>query len=451
MPRIHELRDAKAAKYQELRALDELANAEARDLSAEEQVRFDAGMAECARLGAAIEREEALMEGERSLEGIEIGAAAIASDPVPEAAKEGRFNSLGEMLQAVAHADGEYSTRDEWDARLKDLFVPSKGYEAASGASGANESTPSEGGFAVQTDHASGILEMAHDAGQLLSRVRRIPLSTNANGVKILGVDESSRADGQRWGGVRTYWANEAATVADSKPKYREIELRLNKLMGIGYTTDELLSDAAALDSVMRRAFAEEIEFKTEEGIFAGTGAGQMLGFINSGALITVEKEGGQAAGTITTPNILNMWSRMPARLRRSAVWFVNQDVETQLYQLTLGGGAGMVLLYRPPGVEGPNVNSPFGTLFGRPVIPIEHAATLGTAGDITLMDPSQYLMIDKNGVQADTSMHVRFLYNEMTFRITYRVDGQPAWRLPLMPKNGANTHSPYIALQTRD
>jgi HK97 family phage major capsid protein len=284
--------------------------------------------------------------------------------------------------------------------------------------------------------------------GEVVSRVRRVPISTNANSIKLPAVDETSRVDGSRWGGVRAYWANEADTVTASRPKFRTIDLTLEKLMAIGYATEELLQDASALESVMMQAFAEEMSFKAEDAIINGDGSGKPLGVLNSGAVVSVAAESGQAVSTVVTQNILNMWSRLPIRARRSAVWYINQDVEKQLYALTLGSGTAVVLLYTPPGVNGNN--SPYGLLMGRPVIPVEYCATLGTAGDIILMDPQSYVMADKGGVAAAQSMHVRFLYDEMTFRFTYRLDGQPIWRTALTPFKGANTLSPYITLAAR-
>ena len=46
--------------------------------------------------------------------------------------------------------------------------------------------------------------------------------------------------------------------------------------------------------------------------------------------------------------------------------------------------------------------------------------------------------------------MHVAFLTDEMVFRITYRVDGEPMWTAPLTPFKGSNTKSPFIALASR-
>jgi HK97 family phage major capsid protein len=92
----------------------------------------------------------------------------------------------------------------------------------------------------------------------------------------------------------------------------------------------------------------------------------------------------------------------------------------------------------------------PYGTLFGRPVIPVEYCQTLGTKGDVVLADLSQYVMIEKGGVQAAQSIHVRFLNDEQTFRWVVRNDGQPTWNAALTPYKGSNTLSPFVCVAAR-
>jgi len=93
----------------------------------------------------------------------------------------------------------------------------------------------------------------------------------------------------------------------------------------------------------------------------------------------------------------------------------------------------------------------PFDTLFGRPILPMEQCATLGTVGDIIYVAPRQYLTITKGGVEAAQSMHVQFITHEMTFRFNWRVNGQPIWGAALTPMSGSgNTLSPYVAVATR-
>ena len=74
----------------------------------------------------------------------------------------------------------------------------------------------------------------------------------------------------------------------------------------------------------------------------------------------------------------------------------------------------------------------------------------MGAKGDIILDDLSQYLLVDKGGINAASSIHVRFLYDENVFRFTYRVDGQPIWNAPITPYKGAGTLSPFVTLAAR-
>lgn len=382
---------------------------------------------------AKIETRKALDEGrEFDADGIEVPENQPAKlDPQAQARP---FKSLGEQLVAIARSSAQGATIDN---RLLEI----------QNASGANESIPSEGGFLVQQDFASEIIQNIHETAILASRCTRVTISSNANGLKMLGVDETSRATGSRWGGVQGYWANEAATVTASKPKFRQIELNLNKLMALYYATDELLADAPALEGILRQAFAEELAFLTDDAIYRGTGAGRPLGILNAGCLVSVPAEAGQAADTVVYENVVKMWSRMPARSRANAVWFINQELEPQLHQMYLAIGTAGVPVYLPAnGVA----QQPYGTLFGRPVLPIEHASAPGDVGDILLADMSQYLLADKGGVQTASSMHVKFEYDEMAFRVTYRVDGQPKLAKSITPYKGSNALSPFVALAAR-
>jgi len=95
---------------------------------------------------------------------------------------------------------------------------------------------------------------------------------------------------------------------------------------------------------------------------------------------------------------------------------------------------------------------APTQMLYGRPIIAIEQAKTVGTVGDINLVDLSQYLLIDKGGIKSDMSIHVKFMYDESVFRFTYRVNGQPTWDSALTPANGTgSTLSPFVVLASRD
>lgn len=308
-------------------------------------------------------------------------------------------------------------------------------------AQGLNERVDSEGGFLVQHDVTDEILRDTYETGLLVTRTRRRPVT--GSGFKAKAVDETSRADGQRMGGIQAFWTGEADTMTATKPKFRIIDLDLDKLTGVYYATDELLQDAASLEAEVRGWFVEEFGFKFDDGIIRGTGAGMPLGILNSPALVTQAAEGGQTADTVNALNIQKMWARMPARSLGRASWIINQAVWPQLFAMNQAN--------MPIFLQGGNLASaPFGTLLGRPILPAEQASAIGDVGDVIFADLSQYLWIEKGGVQAASSIHVQFLTGETAFRFVVRVNGAPIPAAAVTPFKGADTLSPFVTLAAR-
>ena len=444
--KLKQLQDRQTAIVAAMRGVsDKAAEDDGRQLTEEEQAEYGKYEAELADTKTSLAREQHLQELERAM--IPSGptpatptATPVQGDPTPAEPKQ--WDTFGELLQGVAFA--ATNPANLWDERLR---------QAA--PAGLNEGVASQGGFLVQTDFSNELLRRAYSSNQVLNGgagyggVRKIPIGPNSNGVKINAVNETSRADGSRWGGVRAYWIEEAGTKDDTKPDFRQIELNLKKLVGLCYATDELLQDAAALEAVLMQAFADEFGFKIQDSLINGTGAGVPLGILNAGVLINQAKETGQAATTIVKENIDKMWSRMWPQGISNSVWLINQQCYPQLFSLSQSVGTGGLPVYLPPGGLS---QSPYGTLLGRPVVPIEQCQALGTKGDIYFADWSQYLWCDKGGMKSDSSIHVKFTSDETTFRFVYRADGQPAWASPTTPfKGGATaTTGPFVTLATR-
>lgn len=311
--------------------------------------------------------------------------------------------------------------------------------------SGMSESSAGDGGFLIPPEFSQKIFERVYD-NDLLSRTDQYTVAGNT--MLFPAIDEQSRVDGSRMGGILGYWLDEAGQITSSKAKIRQIRMQLKKLACLAYVTDELLTDASLpLEQYLIRLFAEEIKFQMGAAIFAGPGGGQPLGFLGAPCTVSVAKETGQAAATILTENIIKMWARMWAPSKKNAVWLVNQDITQQLLTMTLGVGTGGVVTYMPPGGLS---QAPYATLFGRPVFEVEFARQLGTKGDIALVDLSQYLTISKGSADAEMSMHLRFDFDELAFRVIFRADGQPWWNTALTPYKGSATQSPFIVLDTR-
>jgi len=347
------------------------------------------------------------------------------------------FKSFGDQLMAVR------------DAAMPGNRVDNRLYQVAErrAATGLSESVPSEGGFLVDQAFSNSLLQNIWSGNEVLKRITLHSLSGNTNGIRLPGLNESSRADGSRQGGIQAYWKAEAAEKTASKPTFRQIELNLNKLIGLVYSSDELFQDVSILESFIKKAFAAEFDFKLQDAIINGSGSGQPLGILNAGCIVSVSKETGQSSDTIVYENVLKMWSRLMASSRAKSIWLINQNCEPQLYKMSLAVGAGGVPVYMPAGGA---AASPYSTLFGRPVVPIEQCPNVGDTGDICLCDFSQYIGIDKGGMQSDVSMHVRYIYDESVFRFVYRFDGQPVLASAITPFKGTDTLSHFVKLNER-
>ena len=131
-------------------------------------------------------------------------------------------------------------------------------------ATGLSENVPADGGYLLAPQVSDGLIERMYEDGHLLQRVASDPIGPNSNSALYNAVDETSRADGSRWGGLRGYWVAEAASVPSSKPAFRQMELKLKKVAALCYATDEQLMDTVNLESWLSRTVPNELRFQVE-------------------------------------------------------------------------------------------------------------------------------------------------------------------------------------------
>jgi hypothetical protein len=245
------------------------------------------------------------------------------------------FGSKGAFLHAVKEMATGNPTNDsvkkinDWrDMQAKaGLGLETKG---AATPSGMHEGSDSDGGVLVLPEFSRDIYERSVQEDNFLAQSNNTVIRGNT--LSLLGVDDASRANGSRWGGIQGYWANEAELKVGSRPKFRMMDLRLKKLYVLAYCTDELLEDSPyALEQRIGGGAAKEIAFKCNDAMISGTGAGVPLGITKGGAVISVPKTTGQLAATVTPDNIEAMWARLNPAYRSTAVWLVNLDVEPAL------------------------------------------------------------------------------------------------------------------------
>ena len=379
----------------------------------------------------------------------EIDYKELLKQAVTEAADE----AVKKYREAEPKDTGGFQVEDEADRALKgNPIKPGEFFTAVKDAAvrpheidkrllplkatGLNEAIPSQGGFLVPIDVAAGIQQNMWGVGTVLSFFN--PINVSGNGLTVNALEETSRADGYRQGGIRGYWLAEAGTKTATKPEFRQIDLKLKKVAALCYATDELLDDATALSSWITNNVPNELRFKVEQAIMNGDGVGKPLGILQSGALVSATRTD---ANEIDSFDVVRMWaSRLPGLY--DYVWFVSNTATVQLYNMTLGN---MPVFMPPGGMSG----APYGTILGRPVIETEYNPSLGVAGDILLASPSQYALINKGGVQSASSIHVQFVADETVFRFVYRVDGQPMHESTIAPYYASTDAaiSPFVVL----
>lgn len=378
----------------------------------------------------AAEKVEAMKAKASASTGRKTQAAAPASTVKVEVGEQrnarfGGFNNNGEWLMAVKRA----GQTGEIDKRFY-------GPQAAT----AYEKVGEDGGFLVPEEISGAILKKLEVQESLMSSATVTQVSGNA---LTINVDES-----QPWNqGIQAYWTQEGATISESKPSFKQASWRLHKLAALVKATDELLEDAVALESYIKNSAPSAFMNKINNAIIGGNGVGKPEGIISSGFAYTVAKESMQTADTVNAKNVLKMYSRMLPTSRASAAWYINPAVEDQLRVMV---DANDNYIYIAPG--GQLNQTPYGTLLGRPVIPLMGAMpALGDLGDIIFGDLAYYYMIRKaGGVKSATSIHLLFDKEQTAFRFSMRVDGKCPFKAPVTTEYGSYDMSAFILLEAR-
>lgn len=347
-------------------------------------------------------------------------------------------------LTLIENRQGQAPSREFTERSMRPLFDP----ESRAAGTGQIQGVGSEGGFLLQSETSIDLMTNGFNNSEVLRRCQRRTL-TGSESLEIVGIDETSRATGSRGGGVRVYTDAELSQITSSATKFEKIKLAPERLSGLYYASDKILMNATFLGQEMRQLFEEEFAFKTQDLVMEGTGAGQALGIKVAPCAISIDKETGQVAATIVSENVLKMFERFYLRGGSgSVVWLANRNCFFNLYTLTydIGTGGEMARLFVPPRNPGEN-----GSMIGYPVVFIEQAESIGTAGDLWLCDFSQYVCVDYGDINEASSIHFKFDYAQTTFRFIYYFDGQPRLVSAITPFKGtSSTVSPFVNIAVR-
>jgi HK97 family phage major capsid protein len=311
----------------------------------------------------------------------------------------------------------------------------------AAATGGFTVGVPSDGGMFLQGETVVDLMTNGFNNSEILPRTAKRTL-TATQFVEIFGIDEASRKTGSRGGGIRVYTNKELGEFTASKTQIKKIRIEPQKLTGLFYASGEWMRNVTFMGQEVRGLFGEEFAFKCQDLAIRGSGAGEALGILNAGCLVSVAKETGQGAKTIKAQNLSKMWARFQGQ---NPVWFINRDCGPELDQLSITAGTAALeprfVTYDAQGIM---------RIKGAPVVVIEQCETVGTVGDIILADWGQYVAADQGNIEEAMSIHVEFIYDQNTYRFIYYFDGQPRWASAITPFKGSNTVSPFVVLASR-
>jgi HK97 family phage major capsid protein len=323
------------------------------------------------------------------------------------------------------------------------------------------ESSGVTGGYTVPPMFAEKLMSLSLEDEIVEPRASRMQMTSKTLEVPSLDITTSYGAGITPFlGGVQASWTSEGATRAESEPQFRGTMLNAWELSFYAVASNNILADnAVGLDSLLTQLFSGAIGWYKDYAFFQGNGVGKPLGMINSPAAIQVNRTGGSS--TIVSTDVAAMFSHLYFNLARAAstIWVTHQSCLSQVLLLSdQSGGTGSAtnsgrfsFVSIDEGFQKSQPESggiwTFGSLLGRPLFISEKVPALGSTGDLGLYDVSKYLLGQRMELQIDVSPHVKFLNNQMTWRVIWRGDGQPWLNGPITLADGVKTVSPFVLL----
>lgn len=311
------------------------------------------------------------------------------------------------------------------------------------------EGSGATGGYTVPVQFYADLLRLVAEDAFVRQMCTVMPMQSLSMYIPALQQSDSpSTGTSAFFGGIIATWQPEAQTINQSNPTFRQIQLTARTLEFYTVASNQLLQDnAVALDTLLTTLFKEGMAWFYDYYILRGTGVDQPLGVLNSPALYSQSRD---TATTFKFVDVANMMSHFLMTSWTKGCWIMHPSVLPQLFQLADSTNGRLIWMSQlgTKGEGGLAQSMPL-TLVGLPIYFTEKVPKLGTAGDVSLVDLSKYIVGDRMAIQIETSPHVLFLNNQMVWRIIARWDGQPWLDQPVTLADGAGNYqvSPFVGL----
>ena len=393
MADLKKLLDDRGAAIKAGRDILNKAEAENRELSADEQTQYDKSFADAAKLKKQIDTEQSQRELER------------------EAAESALANS---------HPN---NGGDGSDGGSREKNIPEKEFRnfLRTGIVGPElralqaDSDPG-GGYTVAPEmFVTQLIKAIDDLVFIRSLATVIPIFGHASlGAPSLDNDPADAA-----------WTPEIGAVSeDSTMTFGKRELTPHQLTKLVKVAMKLLEvSALAIDALVIARLAYKFAITEEKAFNTGSGAGQPLGVFtasNDGIPTGRDVSTDNTTTAMTADGILNNFYNLKAAYRRNADWLFHRDGVKNVSKLKDGNGQ---YIWRPGLVEGEPDR-----LLGRPVNESEYAPNTFTTGLYVgiLGDFTYYWIADSLSFSMQRLMELYAGNNQVGFIGRAYVDGMP-------------------------
>lgn len=331
---------------------------------------------------------------------------------------------FGDWLLAVRNHD---------EKRLTEIYKTEK--------AALNTQTGTEGGFLVPTSFEPNVMRAAAENAIARPRATVIPVSGRSIQVPTLDHTTAPAAgDTSFFGGVVMRWTEEAASVTETEPRFKQLELVPHELSGYSLVSNTLLADSPqGLEALLTEIFGGAIAWYEDFNFIRGDGVGKPLGAVLTSAAWTKAITRNTANQVKLTDCATMIAALLPGWTPERCTFLCSPTALAQIIQIS--DTAGNIIWI-------PNAREKFPmSLFGIPLMVTEKLPALGTARDVCLIDWKQYLVADKPGIVIAYSEHFKFQNNQSAWRVVKRVDGQPWVRSTITLSDATSTVSPFVYL----
>jgi HK97 family phage major capsid protein len=383
MPIENKLLAERGQCIEAMRGLLNRAEAEGRDLSAEEQAEYGRYEARQTEIGNLAKRAERLGQIDA-----EVGQAVNAVSKLAVKADKGdvSFRNSAEYKEAL----------DVMLRRGGPAVIDPRVHNAL------QVGTDSEGGYVVPQEFEKQLLMALQDINEVRNWVNVISTASDRH----IPVESTLGA---------AAWTAEEAAFNESDAAFSRITLNDYKATTIIKVSDELLRDSMFdLQSYLAGNFGKRFGILEEAAFVNGDGSSKPTGIVPGSSL------GKTAAGAaaITADELIDLYHALSRPYRKNAVWMMADATAKMIRKLK---DTTNQYLWQP----GLQAGQP-DTLFGRPVIVSDSmpAATTGLKS-VVFGDLSYYTVADRQGVTVQRLNELYAATGQVGFRAYKRTDGK--------------------------